>query len=69
MTTTTTPAGLLSIRAAADRVGFSEKTIRRAIATRGNHHLRATKLRGEWRIDPNDLNDWIASYAAPAVTR
>lgn len=57
----------LSIPEAAKRVGLSEKTIRRAIATTGRHKLDATKIRAQWRIAPKDLADWVASYRVEAA--
>lgn len=68
---TSTPIGpepLMDIREAARRIGCSEKTIRRGIATTGRHHLRATKVRGRWRIAPADLDAWVRTYAVKAAS-
>ncbi|ALN14336.1 helix-turn-helix domain-containing protein [Acidipropionibacterium acidipropionici] len=64
--TTTSPQRrtLLTTRQAADRLGLRAETIRRLI-DRGE--LRAINIGGDasktsvrWRIDPLDLNAWIA---------
>ena len=47
---------MLSIRAVADRLDVSTKTIRRWI-DRGD--LLAFKLGGQWRIDPDDLGRFL----------
>jgi len=66
MTTTPPPRGqaLLTTRQAADRLGLRTETVRRLI-DRGD--LRAINIGGDqsptsvrWRIDPADLDAWIA---------
>jgi excisionase family DNA binding protein len=51
-----TQTRLLSTSEVADRVGLSTKAIYRAI-DRGE--LRASKLCGRIRVDPDDLDAWI----------
>jgi excisionase family DNA binding protein len=55
-------AVMLTLDEAATHLRMSVKTIRRAIATTGRHHLNATKIRGQWRIHPTDLTAWVASF-------
>ena len=53
---------LLKMQQVCELTGYSDKTIRRAVATVGRHGLHAIKLRGEWRFRPADVQTWIASY-------
>lgn len=63
------PRLLLSLTEAAEQVGVSVKTLRRAIAEAGPHRLRASKVRGMWRISPTELQRWIDRYALRGVRR
>jgi excisionase family DNA binding protein len=49
---------LLTIAQVAERLQVSEKTVRRAIRTRG---LRAFQVAGRdtWRVRPEDLEEWL----------
>ena len=47
---------LLTLEEAARRLSVSVMTVRRMIRDR---ELVATKLRGEWRVDPADLEAFI----------
>lgn len=51
----------MSTRAAADRLGMTERGVRQAI-TRG--HLHATQVEGRWRITPENLAHYLAARAA-----
>jgi excisionase family DNA binding protein len=57
---------VLSLAAAADTLGCSPRTLRRAIDAR---ELRASQLaeRGCWVIQRNDLLAWLEARATPAV--
>lgn len=47
---------LLTVREVAEYSRLSPKAVRRAI-TQGE--LQASRLRGQWRIDPEHLREWI----------
>jgi excisionase family DNA binding protein len=56
---------LLTVDEAAELVVLSPYTVRAAIRA---SELRASKLRGRWRIHPDDLADWVAAGRnAPAL--
>lgn len=60
MSTPTIPRLAVSLTEAAEMLGFSERTIRRAIAeTKPSKKLRAAKVRGQWRIRVADLESWL----------
>jgi excisionase family DNA binding protein len=50
------PHSLLTLEEAARRLNVSVSTVRRMIKDR---ELIATKLRGDWRVDPVDLEAFI----------
>ena len=47
---------LLTVREVAEYSRLSPKAVRRAIA---QGELQASRLRGQWRIDPEHLREWI----------
>lgn len=50
------PAQLLTLEQAAERLQVSIVTVRRLIR---DGELIGTKVRGDWRVDPVDLEDYI----------
>jgi len=64
-----TVTGLLAVAGVAERVGLSEKAVRRAI---GRGELPASKLCGRIRVRPEDVDIWIqvnlvGTHASPTV--
>jgi excisionase family DNA binding protein len=58
----TAPKILLTIREAADLIGFSQATVRREI----NHErLKVVRIGVSLRIRPIDLNNWVDSFDDP----
>jgi excisionase family DNA binding protein len=57
-------AELLTVADVARITGFSAYTIRAAIR---DGELAASKLRGQWRVHPDHLADWIDSGRAAAT--
>lgn len=58
------PRRLLSIRDVAEILSMSEKTVYRLIDN-GNGELRAIRIGGVWRIDPDDLQDFVRDHRSP----
>jgi excisionase family DNA binding protein len=56
--------GLLSVRKVAELAGFSEMAIYRAISA---GELRASKLRGQLRIRPEDFDKWVDENVVDAA--
>lgn len=57
-------AGLLTVADVAEAAQVSQWTVRKEIA---DHHLRARRIRGCWRVTQADYNAWVESLGEVAA--